>query len=78
VVEVDAATLLTGPEGPVTLPDVFEGRRQLIAYFHMWLTGQPAEAQCESCTIFNGQVRELSYLRSRDVTYATFCEGSIR
>ena len=31
--------------------------------------------QCEGCTFFNGQVRELSYLHSRDVTYATFCEG---
>jgi predicted dithiol-disulfide oxidoreductase (DUF899 family) len=41
----------------------------------MWHPGQPAEGQCEGCTFFNGQVRELSYLHSRDVTYATFCEG---
>jgi predicted dithiol-disulfide oxidoreductase (DUF899 family) len=61
--------------GPVPLVDVFEGRRQLIAYFHMWHTGKPAEAQCEGCTFFTGQVRELSYLHSRDVTYATFCQG---
>ena len=66
---------LIGPHGPVTLLEVFEGRRQLIVYFHMWHTGQPAEGQCEGCTFFNGQVRELSYLHSRDVTYATFCEG---
>jgi len=46
-----------------------------MAYFHMWHTGQPASAQCEGCTFNNGQVRELSYLHSRDVTYATFCEG---
>jgi predicted dithiol-disulfide oxidoreductase (DUF899 family) len=39
------------------------------------ITGQPAEAQCEGCTFFNGQVRELSYLHSRDVTYATFSQG---
>jgi predicted dithiol-disulfide oxidoreductase (DUF899 family) len=75
MVEVDPATPLTGPDGPVRLLDVFEGRRQLIVYFHMWHTGQPAEQQCEGCTFFNGQVRELSYLHSRDVTYATFCEG---
>jgi predicted dithiol-disulfide oxidoreductase (DUF899 family) len=75
MVEVDAAIPLIGPDGPVTLLETFEGRRQLIAYFHMWFTGQPAEAQCEGCTFFNGQVRELSYLHSRDVTYATFCEG---
>ena len=75
MVEVDAAIPLTGPDGPVTLLETFEGRRQLIAYYHMWYTGQPAEAQCEGCTFYNGQVRELAYLHSRDVTYATFCQG---
>ena len=75
MVEMDPAITLTGAHGRVTLLDVFEGRRQLVAYFHMWFDGQPAEAQCEGCTFFNGQVRELSYLHSRDVTYATFCEG---
>jgi predicted dithiol-disulfide oxidoreductase (DUF899 family) len=75
MVEVDPAITLTGPDGPVPLLEVFEGRRQLIAYFHMWHAGNPTEAQCEGCTFFNGQVRELSYLHSRDVTYATFCEG---
>src|SRR5262245_34285965 len=76
MVEVDAGTTLIGARGPTTLLEVFEGRSQLIVYFHMWRNGQPAEAQCEGCTFFNGQIRELSYLNSRDVTYATFCEGS--
>jgi predicted dithiol-disulfide oxidoreductase (DUF899 family) len=31
MVEVDAATKLIGPNGPVTLLDAFEGRRMLIA-----------------------------------------------
>ncbi len=75
MVEVDPAIPLTGEHGPVPLLEVFEGRRQLIAYFYMWHAGQPAKAQCEGCTFFNGQVRELSYLHSRDVTYATFCAG---
>jgi hypothetical protein len=75
MVEVDAKVTVVGPHGPVTLLDVFEGRRQLSVYFHMWHDGMPAKDQCEGCTFFNGQVRELSYLHSRDVTYATFCEG---
>ena len=75
MVEVDSTVTVIGPHGPVPLLSVFEGRRQLIVYFHMWHTGQPASAQCEGCTFSNGQVRELSYLHSRDVTYATFCEG---
>ncbi len=75
MVEVDPSIPLTGERGRVRLLDVFEGRRQLVAYFHMWHAGKPAEQQCEGCTFFNGQVRELSYLHSRDVTYATFSEG---
>jgi predicted dithiol-disulfide oxidoreductase (DUF899 family) len=75
MVEVDASTTLTGPEGPLTLLDVFEGRGQLIAYYHMWYEGKPAPEQCEGCTFFNGQVHELSYLRARDITYATLCQG---
>lgn len=75
MVEVDAAATLVGSDGPVALRDVFEGRRQLIAYYHMWHPGKPAAGQCEGCTLYNGHVRELSYLHSRDVTYATFCQG---
>jgi predicted dithiol-disulfide oxidoreductase (DUF899 family) len=76
MVEVDATIPLIGENGPVSLLDVFEGRRQLLVYSHMWFDGKPAKDQCEGCTFFNGQVRELSYLHSRDVTYAVFCEGS--
>lgn len=75
MVEVDATTTVTGARGPVPLLDVFEGRRQLIVYYYMWHDGKPAGEQCEGCTFFNGQIGELSYLHSRDVTFATFCEG---
>jgi predicted dithiol-disulfide oxidoreductase (DUF899 family) len=75
MVEVDAAITLIGENGPVTLLETFEGRRQLIAYYHMWYPGKPAAEQCEGCTLYTGQVRELSFLHSRDVTYATFCQG---
>src|SRR5271155_3375436 len=50
--EVDASTPLTGPDGPVTLLEVFEGRRQLIAYYFMWAAGCPAAEQCEGCTFY--------------------------
>jgi predicted dithiol-disulfide oxidoreductase (DUF899 family) len=75
MVEVDPTVALIGPHGPVTLLDVFEGRRQLIAYYFMWHTGHSAPEQCEGCTWVTSQVRELSYIHSRDVTYATFCQG---
>jgi predicted dithiol-disulfide oxidoreductase (DUF899 family) len=75
MVEVDATTPVTGPDGPVTLLDAFEGRRQLIAYYFMWWDGHPAPEQCEGCTWVTTQVTELSYLHSRDITYAVFCQG---
>lgn len=75
MVEVDAATKLIGEQGPTTLLDVFEDRRLLIAYYFMWHKGKPAPEQCEGCTYFTSQVREMSYLHSRDTTYATFAQG---
>jgi predicted dithiol-disulfide oxidoreductase (DUF899 family) len=75
MVEVDGTTPLIGERGLVTLSDVFEGRRQLIAYYFMWYPGRPAPEQCEGCTFFTTQVRELSHLHCRDVTYSTFCQG---
>src|SRR3984957_1862875 len=75
MVEVAPAIPLTGPDGPVTLMEAFEGRRQLIAYYFMWYAGRPAAEQCEGCTFYNGQIGELSSMHSRDVTYATLCQG---
>jgi len=75
MVEVDATAALIGPDGPTTLFDAFDGRRQLVAYYFMWHTGEPAPEQCEGCTWVTTQVQELSYLHSRDITYAVFCQG---
>jgi len=75
MVEIDGTTSLVGPNGPVTLLDAFEGRRQLIAYYFMWHTGHSAAGQCEGCTWCTTSVAELSYLHSRDITYAVFCQG---
>jgi predicted dithiol-disulfide oxidoreductase (DUF899 family) len=75
MVEVDGATALIGKDGAVTLLDAFEGRRMLVAYYFMWHAGHPAPEQCEGCTFYTSQVRELSFIHSRDVTYATICQG---
>src|SRR2546423_12741559 len=75
MVEVDGATPLIGERGAVTLLDVFEGRRVLIAYYFMWHAGHPAAEQCEGCTWVTSQVRELSYIHSRDVTFAVFAKA---
>ncbi|ORX16345.1 hypothetical protein AWC31_20010 [Mycolicibacterium wolinskyi] len=75
MVEVDATLELTGPDGPTTLLNAFEDRRQLLAYYFMWHAGHPAPEQCEGCTWVTTQVTELSYLHSRDITYAVFAQG---
>jgi predicted dithiol-disulfide oxidoreductase (DUF899 family) len=75
MVEVDANLTLVGSQGRLTLLEAFEGRRQLIAYYFMWHNGYPAPQQCEGCTWVTTQVTELSYLHSRDITYAVFCQG---
>jgi predicted dithiol-disulfide oxidoreductase (DUF899 family) len=75
MVSVDPTLPLTGPTGQVTLLDAFEGRTQLIAYYFMWYPGNPAAEQCEGCTLFISQIGELSYLQSRGITFAAFCQG---
>jgi predicted dithiol-disulfide oxidoreductase (DUF899 family) len=75
MVEVDGTAELIGPDGPLTLLDAFEGRRQLVAYYFMWHPGHPAAEQCEGCTFYTSQVGQLSYMHSRDITYAVFCQG---
>jgi len=75
IVEVDPTTPLTGPNGSLTLLDAFAGRKQLIAYYFMWWLDHPAAEQCEGFTWFTSQVAELSYLHSRDITFAALCQG---
>jgi predicted dithiol-disulfide oxidoreductase (DUF899 family) len=75
MVEIAAESPLLGPHGPSTLLDAFEGRRQLIAYYFMWWPGRPAAEQCEGCTWVMSHVGELSYLHSRDITFAVLCQG---
>jgi predicted dithiol-disulfide oxidoreductase (DUF899 family) len=75
MVEVDGTTPLVGAGGRLTLLDAFEGRTQLIAYYFMWHAGHSAAEQCEGCTWCATQVAELSYLHSRDITYAVLCQG---
>jgi predicted dithiol-disulfide oxidoreductase (DUF899 family) len=71
------ADTVVGPDGPVPLVDVFEGRRMLIVYHFMWNPGAPHERQCEGCThtqaAMNSAVR--AYLAERDVGYAVFSSG---
>ena len=54
MVEVDASLPLIGPEGPVTLLETFEGRLQLVAYYHMWYPGEPAREPVRGLHLVHG------------------------
>jgi predicted dithiol-disulfide oxidoreductase (DUF899 family) len=59
-----------GPQGPVGLLDLFEGRRQLIVYrafFEPGVFGWPEHA-CRGCSFGADQVSHLSHLNARDTT----------
>ncbi len=75
MVAVDGATPLIGERGTVPLLDAFEGRRHAHRLLFHVVPGRPAARQCEGCTFFTAQVRELSHIHARDVTYVTICQG---
>src|ERR687886_249223 len=57
-----------GPDGPVRLLDLFEGRRQLIVYrffFEPGVHGWP-ESGCSGCSFLADQVAHLAHLNARD------------
>jgi predicted dithiol-disulfide oxidoreductase (DUF899 family) len=61
--------MVLGPQGTVSLDDVFEGRRMLIVYHFMWKKGAPHQQQCEGCTHSQAAMDSavLAYLAARDV-----------
>jgi predicted dithiol-disulfide oxidoreductase (DUF899 family) len=69
---VDKAYTFMGPNGKVSLLDVFEGRRQLIVYrafFEPGVFGWPDHA-CRGCSLGADQVSNLAHLNARDTTLA--------
>ena len=68
-----------GPNGPASLLDVFEGRRQLIVYRFFYgpevttyaaAGGSYPERACEGCSFIADQVAHPAHLNARDTTLA--------
>jgi predicted dithiol-disulfide oxidoreductase (DUF899 family) len=67
-----------GPNGPASLVDLFEGRRQLIVYRFFYgpdVTtlaegGSYPERACVGCSMVADQVAHLAHLNARDTTLA--------
>lgn len=75
MVEIDGATPVVGPDGPVPFLTLFGEREELLVYKHMWHDGAPHQGQCEGCTLFAWHLRDSAYLTARGVAFAVLCEG---
>ena len=63
-----------GPQGKVGLPDLFEGRPQLVLYHFMF--GPNQDEGCDGCCMFIDQVGHPAHLHARDVTFAITSRAS--
>jgi predicted dithiol-disulfide oxidoreductase (DUF899 family) len=70
VVKIDTPYQFEGPSGPVSLIDLFEGRRQLILYHFMFAPGVEGwpSAGCSGCSMFVDQITDLAHLHARDTS----------
>jgi len=72
MVEVGKKYVFAGPDGPAGLPDLFDGRRQLIVYHFMWRheeSGFPGQDQgCPTCSVVADNIGDLSHLHFCDTT----------
>ena len=69
---VEKAYEFQGPQGKVSLLDLFAGRRQLIVYrafFEPGVFGWPDHA-CRGCSLGADQVGHLAHVNARDTTLA--------
>jgi predicted dithiol-disulfide oxidoreductase (DUF899 family) len=72
MVRIDKDYVFEGRDGKASLPELFEGRRQLLLYHFMFapdVHGWPS-AGCEGCSMFVDQVGHLAHFHARDTTFA--------
>lgn len=72
MVRVERDYSFDGPDGELSLIDLFQGRRQLILYrffFDEGVAGWP-DAGCVGCSSWADGVADLNLLHARDITFA--------
>jgi predicted dithiol-disulfide oxidoreductase (DUF899 family) len=66
-VRIEKEYAFEGPEGGVALPELFDGRRQLLLYHFMF--GPNQDAGCDGCSMFVDQIGHLAHLHARDTSF---------
>lgn len=68
MVKIDKPYVFEGPGGKAGLPDLFEGRRQLIVQHFMFDPGW--DEGCPTCSCDADHLAHLEHLHARDTTFA--------
>jgi predicted dithiol-disulfide oxidoreductase (DUF899 family) len=68
MVLIDKEYVFEGPNGRASLPDLFDGKRQLLLYHFMFAPGVNGwpNAGCPGCSMFADQVGHQAHLHARD------------
>jgi predicted dithiol-disulfide oxidoreductase (DUF899 family) len=74
-VRIDKEYVFEGPDGPVSLLELFEGRRQLLLYNFMF--GPNQDAGCDGCSMVVDQIGHLAHLHARDTSFALVSRAPI-
>ena len=75
-VRVEKAYGFTGPSGPLSLSDLFDGLNQLLVYHFMFHPDW--EQGCKSCSLIaDSYAGSVVHLRARDVSLVTVSKASI-
>ena len=74
--KVDKSYVFEGPNGSMTLTDLFDGRSQLIIYHFMY--GPDWEAACKSCSFLADHFNPaIVHLNQRDVSFVAVSRAPI-
>jgi predicted dithiol-disulfide oxidoreductase (DUF899 family) len=74
-VQIEKDYVFEGPDGEASLPDLFEGRRQLLLYNFMF--GPNQDAGCDGCSMFVDQIGHPAHLHARDTSFALVSRAPI-
>ena len=72
---IDKDYVFDGPDGEIALPDLFEGRTQLLLYHFMF--GPNQDAGCDGCSMVLDQIPHLAHLHARDTSFAAVSRAPI-